>query len=111
MPADNASAHHSKKSHNPDVHLAPCRPIVVVYENRTELVQPTLITRTEIGCKAFGLSCLPLEWVPSFFVVTASCVDMPDLSGRIEDAARKAGVTASTVIVRSNGTSETMENR
>src|SRR5258708_23841616 len=78
------------------------------------------IMESLVGRKAFGLSCLPPEWappcVPRFFVITAdSRVDEIDESlaeARIAVCLQGVDIdSGSRVIVRSSGTSETMEKR
>ena len=69
-----------------------------------------------IGWKAYGLASLPLEWVPPFFVITASCFEQnysdETIQSWIEECfAQTAIVKDRPVMVRSSGTSETIRNR
>jgi predicted house-cleaning noncanonical NTP pyrophosphatase (MazG superfamily) len=63
-----------------------------------------------VGAKAFGLSCLPEAWVLPHFVVNGSVIDDGRLQDWINLAIQESGLRGG-VIVRSSGTSETMEHR
>jgi predicted house-cleaning noncanonical NTP pyrophosphatase (MazG superfamily) len=63
-----------------------------------------------VGAKAYGLSCLPQAWVLPHFVVNGSVIDDTRLQDWINLAIRESGFEG-RVIVRSSGTSETMEHR
>jgi hypothetical protein len=64
----------------------------------------------DFGAKAYGLSCLPQEWVPPHFVVNGGVIGDSRLPGWIDLAIQESGLKG-RVIVRSSGTSETMEHR
>jgi predicted house-cleaning noncanonical NTP pyrophosphatase (MazG superfamily) len=63
-----------------------------------------------VGAKAYGLSCLPQAWVPPYFVVSGSAIDDARLENWVHRAIHDSGLKGD-VIVRSSGTSETMEHR
>jgi predicted house-cleaning noncanonical NTP pyrophosphatase (MazG superfamily) len=63
-----------------------------------------------VGTKAYGLSCLPEAWVLPHFVVSGSVIRDIRLQDWINLAVQESDLKAD-VIVRSSGTSETMEHR
>jgi predicted house-cleaning noncanonical NTP pyrophosphatase (MazG superfamily) len=63
-----------------------------------------------VGAKAYGLSCLPQAWVLPYFVISGSVIDDPRLIDWATSAIQVSALKG-YVIVRSSGTSETMEHR
>ena len=63
-----------------------------------------------VGAKAYGLSCLPQGWVLPHFVVQGGAIGDSRLQDWVDLAIRDSGLKG-RVIVRSSGTSETMEHR
>jgi predicted house-cleaning noncanonical NTP pyrophosphatase (MazG superfamily) len=63
-----------------------------------------------VGAKAHGLACLPQQWVAPFFVVSGSVINDQRLGEWITAAVGNSGLN-NDVIVRSSGTTETMEHR
>lgn len=64
----------------------------------------------DVGAKAYGLSCLPQVWVLPHFVVNGGVISDSRLQDWIDLAIQESGLKG-RVIVRSSGTSETMEHR
>ena len=73
------------------------------------LSKETLSAAT-VGAKAYGLCCLPEVWILPFFVVDGNAIDDSRLTEWVESGIERAGLK-NEVIVRSSGTSETMEER
>ena len=73
------------------------------------------VSPERVGWKAFGLSALPPEWVPSFFVIESACVDSgigdTRLQSWIIQCLTEIRVQNSMIFVRSSGAAETMRNR
>jgi predicted house-cleaning noncanonical NTP pyrophosphatase (MazG superfamily) len=73
------------------------------------------VTPERFGWKAFGLSCLPTKWVPPFVVIHCEAVTEPDQDVLAQASVIKAlaeeNISSAQVIVRSSGSSETMEDR
>jgi predicted house-cleaning noncanonical NTP pyrophosphatase (MazG superfamily) len=113
MRTDKDSRENAKPPKKMAVVLRPNRSLVIVERNTTHAIDPVAITVEKVGCKAFGLTCLPAEWVPPFFVIDADCAHECDASIReqIGAAVEQTGVTGPTVMVRSSGATETMGNR
>ena len=95
--------------------LIPLRDVTVVLPSGVVSILPDSISADSVGVKALGLSSMPNEWVPPFFVVTAAClttaVTEEDLLRFIETALHDCGISTSKVIIRSNGVDETMSDR
>lgn len=96
--------------------FSPRRPVIVITERGPTEVAIENISYERIGWKAYGLASLPSEWVPPFFVITASCFEGNSSDPRINAWAIEciAGLGISEdrqVMIRSSGTSETMSNR
>lgn len=68
------------------------------------------LSATTVGAKAYGLCCLPEVWVLPFFVVDGNAIDDNRLGEWVKSGIERAGLS-NEVIVRSSGTSETMEER
>jgi hypothetical protein len=96
--------------------LSPLRPIIVVTEAGPLELPASEVSAESIGRKAYGLSSLPSEWVPPFFLITASCFDgiCSDemIDSWVTDCLTRTGICINKqVMVRSSGTSETMQDR
>jgi predicted house-cleaning noncanonical NTP pyrophosphatase (MazG superfamily) len=96
--------------------LSPLRCVLVINEAGPADLSVGEISPDSIGWKACGLSSIPSEWVPPFFVITASCFDGSCLVATIdawvvECLARSNIGSGQLVMVRSSGTTETMQNR
>jgi predicted house-cleaning noncanonical NTP pyrophosphatase (MazG superfamily) len=95
--------------------LAPLRDVTVVLPTGLASIPPSGASADKVGVKALGLSSMPGEWVPPFFVVTAASLTDPaiveDLQRYIETALNDCRISASKVIIRSNGVDETISDR
>jgi len=99
--------------------LSPLRSVIVITKTGPSDFSVEEISAEHLGWKAYGIASLPSEWVPAFFVITASCFE-GDCSGKAMEAwvfecFARTGIDAiaadCSVIVRSSGTSETMQYR
>jgi predicted house-cleaning noncanonical NTP pyrophosphatase (MazG superfamily) len=93
--------------------FTPKRPVIVVTAAGVATVPPANISPLTVGWKAFGLTCLPEEWVPPFFVVDATAVAPASraLKKRIATVLAGLDLDGSTILVRSSGATETIEER
>ncbi len=68
-----------------------------------------------VGWKAYGLSSMPAEWVPKFLVINADCFKNTDteqkLQAQLNQGISQAGIRGSLLMVRSSGTTETIQYR
>lgn len=84
--------------------------VLLISDSGLEHLSKDKLDARVIGAKAYGLSCLPKVWVLPYFVVNGGIIDDPRLADWIDSAVRDSGLEGE-VIVRSSGTSETMEHR
>ena len=95
--------------------FSPISDILLVSEGGVVVVPTKRVSADRVGWKAYGLSCLPAQWVPPFFVVDHAAVEHrnehPKLQPNISDCLGRLGLGRTTVFVRSSGTSETIEQR
>jgi len=108
--------HSSKRQRRAAVRrFAPNRPVVLVSEEGRLALQPSQVSADRIGWKAFGLSCLPTEWVPPFFVVDSAALKKGigdlGLQAQISGCLTQMDLEHSIVFIRSSGTLETIEQR
>ena len=103
------------KGSDPKPHLEPLRPILLIDSSGSSEITPQSITPSNVGLKALGLASMPVEWVPPFFVVSASCFssDLSDtrIQGLITEGVSINLKATGSVIVRSSGSSETARDR
>lgn len=125
MQTDQNSSNNNQKNQAEGINLAEriracplpiLHPIIVINGVGVAKFSAEEISVENIGQKACGLISLPLEWVPPFFVISASCFEGSGsdlaLNALIVDALRLTGIsTESEVMVRSSGTSETIHER
>jgi predicted house-cleaning noncanonical NTP pyrophosphatase (MazG superfamily) len=112
MPAHKDSASRGRPPKKAAVVLCPNRSLLVVEQKSIRALDAGAVTPESVGYKAFGLACLPAEWVARFFVVDAGCAEsLETVQEQIVSAMKRAGITAPTVIIRSSGAFETMGNR
>ena len=74
------------------------------------------VSAVDVGWKALGLSELPLEWTPPFFVVSAECFKRQNSYGKLNSwvprcVTRTAFAKFDSLIIRSSGTVERMHDR
>ena len=93
--------------------FSPSQPITLLGRIEIVALQAAEISAAVVGWKAFGLSCLPADWVPPFFVIEKGVVDKPTngLEERITRCLTLLGLESAELIVRSSGTAETIEQR
>ncbi|MFZ5452448.1 MAG: hypothetical protein ACOZF2_11360 [Thermodesulfobacteriota bacterium] len=96
--------------------LSPLRPVTVITQTGPIEFSVEEISAEKLGWKAYGLSSLPSEWVPPFFVIAASCFEGEcsdeTVDAYVSECFNRAGMNKSgLVMVRSSGTSETMQYR
>lgn len=96
--------------------LTPLRSVTVITEEGPADFSVEEIFSEHIGWKAYGLASLPSEWVPPFFVITASCFEREysdeTINAWVAECFARTGIGADRlVMVRSSGSSETMRTR
>src|ERR1051326_7463613 len=95
--------------------LRPLRSIIVIDSNGASELPAESINASNVGWKAFGLASMPVEWVPHFFVISASCFSGNRPKGRIRklitEVASTTFLKTEHVIVRSSGSAETVSAR
>ena len=95
--------------------FSPNRGLLLISERGISALKQNEVSPDRVGWKAHGLTCLPSEWVPRFFVVDGSSPateqESAKLEARIRDCLAKLKLQDSPVIVRSSGTMETIEQR
>jgi hypothetical protein len=95
----------------PSRSLRPVRSIIVIDSNAPSEIPAQSINAGNVGLKAFGLASMPEEWVPPFFVISASCFSGSRPKRRVQklitDVASATFQNRGPVIIRSSGSSET----
>jgi len=78
-----------------------------------EELPASLVAADNVGLKAYGLTCVPSQWVPSFYVISSDALLLTDDELRpIVDGCNRAVVRAADrLVIRSSGREETMEER
>jgi predicted house-cleaning noncanonical NTP pyrophosphatase (MazG superfamily) len=107
--------HREKKRRRPRP-LTPLRSITVITKEGPADFSGEEIFSEHIGWKAYGLASLPSEWVPPFFVIAASCFERGDSDEAIDawvaECIARFGIGEDRlVMVRSSGSSETIQTR
>lgn len=95
--------------------MRPQKPVLVVSNTGIALIPANELSPNVVGWKALGISGLPAAWVPPFFVVDGSSalarVDDEWLGRWIQECLDTLRIEGESVVVRSSGTSETMDER
>jgi hypothetical protein len=93
--------------------FSPVQPVLLITRDGCLTVSDSTISSNRVGWKAFGLSCLPPEWVPPFFVVDSAATELPDdlLQKHISHCLVQSEFEGMEVKVRSSGPTETIEQR
>ncbi len=95
--------------------LTPLRNVTVVLPSGVVSIPSDRVSADNVGVKALGLSSMPDEWVPPFFVVTAACLSdsviEEDLRRFIDTALNDCQISTSKIIIRSDGVEETISDR
>jgi predicted house-cleaning noncanonical NTP pyrophosphatase (MazG superfamily) len=104
-----------KKVDNSTTALQPSRPVVLIEPSGLSELAPQDMNPANVGLKAYGLASMPDEWVPRFFVVSASCFVGGPSDAKIQELISQ-GISANLkntdrVIVRSSGSLETARDR
>lgn len=94
----------------------PRRPVILIADAGPVEIPADQVASSEVGWKALGLSALPIEWAPPFFVISAQCfegqIPLDTLNGWVSNSqTRLAIVVGSPLMIRSSGTAETMRDR
>jgi len=94
--------------------LEPAQSVLRVGQSTLRRLPPTAVTPDNVGLKALGLSALPADWVPPFFVVDADAAahsgTSPSFAANCRKALERSGI-GPEAIVRSSGAAETMQER
>lgn len=92
----------------------PSRPVILITETGPNVIPSGQVSSRELGWKAFGLSALPVEWTPPFFVVSERCfeheVARNTLNSWISDSQNRLAFGL-PLMIRSSGSDETMHHR
>src|SRR5437879_1101166 len=94
----------------------PRRPILLITDAGPIEIPSDQVSFNQVGRKALGLSALPIEWTPPFFVVSAQCFDRQIPLETVNDwisvsQTRLAFVLGAPLMIRSSGTTETIRDR
>ena len=94
----------------------PQRPVLLITKLGPREIGSKRLSAADVGCKALGLSAIPVEWIPPFCVVSAECLEEQisgaDLHRWIADyISRNEFTNLDCLIVRSSGTVESMRDR
>ena len=111
---ENASS--DKGRHTRDSWLSPLHAIRVITPAGPTDFDVDDISHDSVGRKAYGLCSIPSLWVPPFFLVSAYCLRAircdETIGSWIMECLTNSGIpSGSLVMVRSSGTSETLEFR
>jgi hypothetical protein len=93
--------------------FTPNRPLIVVKGDETHELPASAVSISSVGLKAYGLLCIPHQWVPPFYVISSDALTLKDerLLDFINACNARVFPEADRLVVRSSGTSETMEQR
>lgn len=93
-------------------------PVVLVSLDGVSTLEPSDVQSEMIGLKAFGLGCLPREWIPPFVVLDAAFVkhvtansDISLLNDRLRAIDWYQARSSQQLIVRSSALNETIRSR
>lgn len=98
---------------------SPINPLRIITTSGLRTLDTAEITPAIVGWKAVGLSTLPAQWVPPFFVISADCLTGP-VDGATEEYIAQAiqealssveFVDHTPVFIRSSGVAETLHVR
>lgn len=103
-------------NHAPSKDFLPSRSIYLIADIGFRKLESSDISPSLVGWKAFGLSVLPTEWTPPYFVISASCfetqIPLTTLNNWVLGVQVQIGLSASSaVMIRSSGAAETMLDR
>ena len=115
--SQNAGSNKPRRSRNaiPVRALQPLRSIVWIDKKGLRTIERGEVSPERVGWKAYGLCSLPSEWVPRFLVVDAQWGEETHSEGtfrqHLAQGMAEIGLQGSLVMVRSNGTKETLRHR
>ncbi|CBE67513.1 MAG: nucleoside triphosphate pyrophosphohydrolase [Candidatus Methylomirabilis oxygeniifera] len=94
----------------------PRRDVLLIADAGPMEIPAGQVSSNQVGRKALGLSVLPIEWTPPFFVVSAQCFNRQIPLDTVNDwiwvsHARLAFMLSAPLMIRSSGTTETMRDR
>lgn len=96
------------------VSFRPIRGVLTIRVEGVVAIEPQRVSPDVVGWKAYGLSSLPAEWIPRFFVVDGATLESggeKKLQASIGECLRQLNMHDVRTIVRSSGTKETMGDR
>ena len=92
----------------------PRRPILIISDVGPREIPTDQVSSNEVGWKARGLSALPTEWAPPFFVVSDQCfkrqIPLETINAWASDSQSQLAL-GTPLMIRSSGTAETMRDR
>ncbi len=92
----------------------PRRPVLLITAAGPREIQTDQVSSIEVGWKALGLSALPTEWTPPFFVISSQCfeqqIPLAAVNAWASDSQTRLALGES-LMIRSSGTTETMRDR
>lgn len=96
--------------------FSPINPVYLLTSDSIKELPTSNISVNEIGQKAFGLSCLPSEWVPPYCVISQSVastvISKPEILHQLKNLTwYQELLSTSEVIIRSSAVHETIEER
>jgi predicted house-cleaning noncanonical NTP pyrophosphatase (MazG superfamily) len=91
----------------------PNRAVILATRSGIEELPASLVTADRVGLKAYGITCVPLQWVPSFYVISSDALLLSDDEFRpIVDGCNSAVIRgADRLVIRSSGREETISER
>jgi predicted house-cleaning noncanonical NTP pyrophosphatase (MazG superfamily) len=99
----------------PERIFAPLNPVTYIGAHGAGTLARESILPENIGWKAYGLSSVPPEWVPSFLVISADCFTDAEAEQKATETLGRgldqANVKSPLVKLRSSGTAETIQYR
>lgn len=113
----NASTESStrRKPRLPERPLQPLNALTCIAPQGVITLPRNEVTVDAVGWKAYGLSSMPVEWVPKFLLIDAECVkdeqSRQTLTSLLGQGLSQAGIADGLVKIRSSGTAETIEYR
>src|SRR5437868_3989242 len=105
-----------KRRRTPHQKFLPNRPVLLITGTGPKEIAPEQVSADNVGCKATGLSVLPIDWTLPYFVVSAQCfeehVSREALNRWVADGSSRIGLSpGAPLMIRSSGTAETMRDR
>ncbi len=91
----------------------PNRSVILASRSGIEELSASSLVPAKVGLKAYGLVCVPSQWVPPFYVISSEALLLSDdkLQPIIDDCNRLVIRGAGRLQIRSSGREETMQER